>query len=290
MRNFVIEINNYAKNFDEDFIIIPQNGQELITDNGEKNGVVYTDYINAFEATGRESMFYGYYNDDEITPEEDKQYLLNLCLLCKQNDIVVLSTDYCSTQSKMDNSFVLNNQNGFISFAADQRNLNNIPDYPTPVYNENSEDILTISDAKNFLYIINSENYKTKQDFINDVSKTNYDAIIMDLFHNEDEFTLSEIEQLKTKLNGGKRLVICYMSIGEAEDYRYYWQNDWKEGNPVWLEKENPDWNGNFKVRYWNDDWKSIIYGNENSYLKRIINAGFDGTYLDIIDAFEFYE
>lgn len=124
-----------------------------------------------------------------------------------------------------------------------------------------------------------------------DMSSTNYDLLIIDLFFNEQlAFTATEINQLKTKANGGKRLVISYMSIGEAENYRYYWQPDWSSNKPSWLDKENPDWAGNYKVNYWNQDWQSIIYGNDNSYLKRILNADFDGVYLDIIDAFEFYE
>ena len=52
----------------------------------------------------------------------------------------------------------------------------------------------------------------------------------------------------------------------------------------------NPNWAGNYKVKYWNSDWQNIIYGNDNSYLKKIINTNFDGVYLDIIDAFEYYE
>ena len=36
--------------------------------------------------------------------------------------------------------------------------------------------------------------------------------------------------------------------------------------------------------------WQNIIYGNESSYLTKIIEAGFDGVYRDIIDAFEYYE
>jgi len=97
-------------------------------------------------------------------------------------------------------------------------------------------------------------------------------------------------EQLKKKANGGKRLVICYMSIGEAEDYRYYWNADWVNNPPEWLDGENPDWPGNYKVKYWHTDWQNIIYGNNSSYLKKILDAGFDGVYLDIIEAFEYYE
>jgi cysteinyl-tRNA synthetase len=113
----------------------------------------------------------------------------------------------------------------------------------------------------------------------------------MDLFFNDNvEFTAAEITQLKSKANGGSRLVISYMSIGEAENYRYYWDASWNTNSPAWLDQENPDWAGNFKVKYWEEAWQSIIFGNDNSYLKKITNAGFDGVYLDIIDGFEYYE
>lgn len=80
------------------------------------------------------------------------------------------------------------------------------------------------------------------------------------------------------------------MSIGEAEDYRFYWKNEWKTNPPVWLGEENPDWEGNYKVWYWEKEWQNIIISDPDSYLQRILNAGFDGVYLDIIDAFEYFE
>jgi cysteinyl-tRNA synthetase len=177
MRGFVINLKTYAKSYNSNFIIIPQNGQELITDNGEADGIPQTTYLQAIDATGRESMFWGYYNDDEATPQDDKQHLLGLCLLCEQNNIKVLATDYCSSHSKIDNSYQINEQHGFISFAADQRDLNNIPSYPELPHNVNSDDITGISQAKNFLYLINSEHFNTKQDFIAAVSATGYDVI-----------------------------------------------------------------------------------------------------------------
>lgn len=36
--------------------------------------------------------------------------------------------------------------------------------------------------------------------------------------------------------------------------------------------------------------WQQIINGNDQSYAKMILNAGFVGVYLDLIDAFEYYE
>jgi cysteinyl-tRNA synthetase len=110
----------------------------------------------------------------------------------------------------------------------------------------------------------------------------------MDMFFGEGtEFTAAGINQLKNKANGGKRLVISYMSIGEAEDYRYYWQPGWEVGDPFFIEKENPEWEGNYKVRYWEKEWQDIIFGTESSYLNKILDADFDGVYLDIIEAFE---
>ena len=113
-------------------------------------------------------------------------------------------------------------------------------------------------------------------------SAKNYDVIIMDLFYNGEELSSSEALSLKVKANGGTRLIIAYMSIGEAEDYRFYWQTVWETNPPSWLAEENPEWAGNYKVRYWMNDWQNIIYGNDGSYVRKIVDTGFDGVYLDV--------
>ncbi len=290
MRNFVIGISEYSKGINPNFIVIPQNGQELVTSNGEEDGYPHTSYLEAIDGVGREDLFYGYNNDNEATPISERNYMILFLDVCLANNVSVLVTDYCWTQSKMDDSYAKNNAKGYISFAAPSRELDIIPNYPANPYNENADDINLLGDAKNFLYLLNPENFDSRDDFVNAVSQTNYDAIIMDFFFDDEEFTSAQINSLKYKANGGRRLVISYMSIGEAEDYRYYWQNSWNNNPPKWIEEENPDWEGNYKVRYWESEWQAIIYGNNNSYVKKILDAGFDGVYLDIIDAFEYFE
>lgn len=275
----------YAKNIDPDFLIVPQNGQEILTTNSDPDGPLATDYIDAIDAVGREDLFYGYTGDDKATPAADRDFLISLCDVAKDNGKLVMVTDYCSTHSKMDDSYDQNDAKGYVSFAADHRELNNIPAYPAAIHNVNENDITSASDVKNFLYLINPE-FSTKQQFIEAVQATNYDLVLVDLYFNEEELTAADIESLKTKANGGSRLVICYMSIGEAEDYRYYWNG--LDKNLICL--ENPNWKGNFAVKYWEADWKSVIYGNEQSYLKKILDAGFNGVYLDIIEAYETFE
>jgi cysteinyl-tRNA synthetase, unknown class len=96
-----------------------------------------------------------------------------------------------------------------------------------------------------------------------------------------DRYTKSEIDVLH---QSGKEL-ISYLSIGEAEDYRYYYQTSWENNPPSWLGKDNPDWPGNTKVQYWNAEWQQYMIG----YLDKIIDSGFDGVYLDIIDGFDYW-
>jgi cysteinyl-tRNA synthetase len=97
------------------------------------------------------------------------------------------------------------------------------------------------------------------------------------------------IENLKHS-PGGEKIVLCYMSIGQAEDYRFYWQREWYESPPTWLDEPDPDWAGDYWVRYWDPEWQAIIYGSPESYLDRILDLGFDGVYLDRVDTYVYYE
>ena len=122
------------------------------------------------------------------------------------------------------------------------------------------------------------------------VGATNYDVLILDAFYDDTILTSAEVTALQAKGNGGARLVIAYMSIGEAEDYRFYWDPSYEVGNPDWIYEENVDFPGNFKVDYSNADWQEILFGSAEGYLDQIIDAGFDGVYLDLIDAYEYFE
>jgi len=88
---------------------------------------------------------------------------------------------------------------------------------------------------------------------------------------------------------GGLKIVLCYMSIGQAESYRWYYQPEWGQNPPEWMGETDPVW-GDRWVRYWHPEWQAIIYGSPASYLDRIIELGFDGVYLDRVDAYWYYQ
>jgi len=168
MRNFVIGISKYAKSVNSKFAVIPQNGIPLVTVDGENTGAPNTAYINAIDGNGQEDLYYGYDNDDEPTSTRVTNDLRSFLDISKKNGKKILVTDYCSTPSNMTRSYQVNGANGYISFAADQRGLNNIPAFPARINNENANVITLLSQAKNFLYLINTHIRQTNLIVISD--------------------------------------------------------------------------------------------------------------------------
>ena len=167
-----------------------------------------------------------------------------------------------------------------------------MPAYPATPYHAHAGDVTGLAAARNFLYLINPGPWDDdRTGFLDTLRATRHDLMVVDLFFNDGTaLTSAEVQSLRTKSGGGRRRVICYFSIGEAEDYRYYWQTAWETNPPDWLLGENPDWPGNYKVRYWDPDWQAILLEGSGSYLEQIMAAGFDGVYLDLVDAFEPFE
>ncbi|MBU1699344.1 MAG: hypothetical protein KJ831_04280, partial [Candidatus Eisenbacteria bacterium] len=68
MRNFVEKISAESKRIDVSFEIIPQNGHELLTENGGADGAISAVYLASINGIGREDLFYGYNADNTATP------------------------------------------------------------------------------------------------------------------------------------------------------------------------------------------------------------------------------
>lgn len=85
---------------------------------------------------------------------------------------------------------------------------------------------------------------------------------------------------LKKKANGGKRAVLAYISVGESEDYRADVKG---KGKKSWATNKSTGWAGNKVVKYWDPEWKRIV----KARVRKAMAAGYDGVYLDRIDAYE---
>jgi len=135
--------------------------------------------------------------------------------------------------------------------------------------------------------------YQLQHPTVAEIASSPFDLVVIDYSQDgstDSRFTKRQVTRMQRKPDGNRRLVIAYMSIGEAEPYRFYWKKGWRPGSPEWLLKPNPDWPDNYRVAYWHPDWQRIIFGSPGSYLDQIIDAGFDGVYLDIVDGYENFE
>lgn len=279
MQEVIINISNYARSYDSDFIIIPQNGIELAFNNTEPNNGQNSAYMSAINGFGVEELFYnGIYS-------LDNERLLMLQQLKVSKKIMV--SEYVTDNSNSSDAINRNYNEEFICFPRINNNYH-YSQIPDSVTHSNTANITNLSYAQNYLYLISTDNYSSKQNMISAISATNFDVVLIDLFFNGIEFTPDEVNQLKTKANGGQRLVISYINIGSAENFRYYWKKDWGLHHPLWIKKKYNGYKDEFWVEFWEMDWQDIIYGNDNSYMKKIINAGFDGAYLDNVEAYYF--
>jgi cysteinyl-tRNA synthetase len=142
-----------------------------------------------------------------------------------------------------------------------------------------------------------------ERESVDRLDATEYDMLVVEPGFNFSEFpydTEYMVTQLKTKPNGDERILIAYIDIGQAEDFRDYWlanqtssTDNWQAptkvsaGNPDFIVSTDPDgWAGNYPVAYWHPDWKKLWVGN-GGIIERLADYGFDGIYLDWVEAYD---
>ncbi len=186
----------------------------------------------------------------------NSKYLISIAFLCG----AMLAG--CGGAEKLPSSGVI---------AFDRDNWANQP-YVCPQHS------LTWNDVNDWYYQLQNMDYA-------DLADTRYDLIVMDSEPNT-PLNRNVIDRIRCA-GDGEKLVLAYLPIGKAEDFRSYWQSDWTFGNPSWLAAPNGGWPGEFIVRYWDEDWKDIIMGSPESRLDVILAAGFDGIVLDGVDVYQ---
>ena len=147
---------------------------------------------------------------------------------------------------------------------------------------------------KTFGYVLQADSLnKNRAEAVKALATCDRDLLVLDANFTGGKggaWTRTELASIRAARTG--RRIVAYLSIGEAGDYRDYWRNDWVRsgqhmpGAPAWLCAPNPDWKGNYRVKYWHAEWQGIML----RALDGIVAADFDGVYLDIVDGFEFFE
>ncbi|MBX7199829.1 MAG: endo alpha-1,4 polygalactosaminidase [Rhodospirillaceae bacterium] len=210
----------------------------------------------------------------------------DLAAMMKQG-LKMLSVDHCADAAQASAALQAAVRMGVVAHIDLDANatFDRIPTArPSP---ENSGNVEGLADARNMLVMLDSKAYGSKEEWVAALSATNYDVIITDAFY-KGNLPLSKdaIHSLKFKQMGARRLVLARLSLGYAEDERYYWQRDWKIGAPSWIQARVPGKPGSYVVEFWNPAWKAIV----GKYFAGIMDLGFDGVVLDGVEAYRRYE
>lgn len=134
------------------------------------------------------------------------------------------------------------------------------------------------------------------------LASATHDLLVIDSSRdgsNAGRFLIDEVSRMKDGM-GGRSVLVSYISIGEASDFRDYWRKEWTiHGEardvltakaPDWLGPVNPDWPESRKVRFWDEEWQNTMFNDRKTGdVDTIVKSGFDAAYLDIVDAYYFW-
>ena len=299
MRNLVRRISAFTRRLNRNFTVVTQGGLDLL----EKVDAVdatrrapASTYIRAIDGVIVRGLNYrpplpG--KTETKTEDKVKNELLRLADLAKRRGLKIWVTDYAPDAKTASESFSLNKAKGFVPMAVSNAlfSFDSLPRFPSRPINENPKNVTGLKSVRNFAILTDSAGYDSQEDFVLAMSGTNFDAIVVDVFHRgRTPLSKRSVQGLKFKKLGAKRLVLAYVNVGEAESYRYYWKPDWREGSPRFISAPtlgNPD---KYNVRYWDPAWQDLVTNTPNSYIYGAFTQGFDGIVLDGVDSFHFHE
>jgi cysteinyl-tRNA synthetase len=300
MREYVIALSRWAKSYRSDFSIIAMNALELTefleTTLFAARGTAEParNYLRALDGLMIEAPFYGFENYGEPTNAEETKYILGYLERLKFEGLQYLIVDYTQTWADMQKARQQLSGMDALYYGAPPpgMQLSSLAKVPNSPIGSNPHVVDNLRQSKNYAMVLDSSPYGTKHAYIDALLATNYDTLIIDPFHRGTiPLTYDDMNRLRYKKTGTPRTLMAYLNIATAETYRYYWQSNWRTGNPSFLSEGNllARWGQEHHVHYWSREWQSIIYGSENSYLGNIMKLGFDGVVLAGLDEYAWW-
>ncbi len=301
MRIWIETISKNARSFNPNFMVVVEDGLPLISKPDP------LDDTQLFPARGYISAIDGILQHDLIkflepperpadAPKEDptitdaRERMATDAETSEIMGVSVLNVEYAKDPKAIDDFYRSGNKRGFTTYVGQTKLLGRIPKHPKYAYNANPQSLDKITQAKNYIYIAHSQGFGTSSDFVQALSMTNYDVVITSVFHGRTPLTPQEVNRLKYKKLGARRLVFAEMDMSSAATYHYYWQPEWEMGSPDFISvphRTDPD---RYRTKYWDPEWQAVISGDTNSYLYGILAQGFDGVVLKGTDAWRYFE
>ena len=295
LRNAILRAARYARETKPGFPISVLNGSGLLAKPKENDEIVKVParaFQSGIDALFQDGLFYGRPTFNKPRPKENHELLMRDLNFAKDARIPIFSIEYAKDAKAVGDALRKGFEEGVIIGISNQpRGLQNmLPRLQSQPPRENGNSVLSLKDVRNFILIRDSGGFGSEAEYAFRMKDTNYDLVVTGVFHDRRPLSKRAVETLKYKKLGARRLVFALMDIGSAAAYRYYWQDDWREGSPEFIAAPFPNDPDRYFVNYWDPEWQRIMFGNTDSYLYGVIAQGFDGVVIEGGDGYRFFE
>lgn len=297
MRGLIQSIATYGRSLNPGFVVIAKDGLELVG----KPDPLDPDRVFPARAFGRaiDGIMESELLDETVTTPEGKlDPRLQEALARRQADLAraadmqlnIFALEYATEPAAIDKAYTQMSAKGYVPYVAPSPDLDRMPDHPRSAFSANPGFVDAAKAAENFIYLSSAQSFGTTNDYVRAIRNTNYDMVVVDVFAGGVPLTVQQVDLLKYKKLGSRRLVLAQIDVSSAAAFQYFWQPGWGPGNPPFIYapiRSDPDRN---RVIYWDAGWHQILYGDTNSYVYGVHAQGFDGVVLTGVDAWRFYE
>lgn len=304
MRNLLIALSRYGKSRNPNFQILAHEGQYLLDKslweyhldsyNQIRRSPVAVDDVSFLAKETPDSEDEKTKNIFRYTDAVDgivvnNHYCQNLPLhnLIKVLQLPVISIEQCENDKSIDNAITqsFSDKYPIYPFIDTEEAFRNI--YHQLIINETADNIHNISQARNISFLIEDDLFDSRYQMLQDIRRSNYDIIVIrPVFHNQKAFTKEEVDAMKFKQNGARRLILALYNLSELSKDDYLWKKNWDKNRPNWLTAKSSVNPNAYITKYWLPEWKKIAA----HYFKSIVDTEYDGVFLTGLENHNYFE
>ncbi len=286
MRTFIERLSTYAREQNRNFSIIIRDANELVIKRDVQDENIISPartLMHSIDGVMFDGLFVGHRVIGQPPPPEVDAVNKDRLARIKRAGLNVFSIEFAADRAAVDKALADADKLGVVTTVVPRTTdeLTGVPNYPKRPHNENPNNILSVQDIKNFVYISDPAAFGRQDQFALSLQGTNFDLVIVDPFSGREPLSKRAVETLKYKKLGAKRMVFARMDLGTAASYRYYWQPNWREGSPSWIGAPYPGDPDRYFVDFWSPGWQNLMFGNPQSFVYGLIAQGYDGVLLE---------
>jgi endo-alpha-1,4-polygalactosaminidase (GH114 family) len=296
MRRFVQASAAFVRSHRADFAVVAEGGLDLLVKQDETDRLKTAParaYMQALDGILVPGLFF----DDPAKPGAEPtpqrlQRRLALLENARAQRLKIMTVDFVQGADDAEEAIRRASEIGAIPFPSPLpiERINALPRFPARPYRENGESVVSFPGVRNFMIMSDSRPFGREDEYALKMHDTNFDAVIVAVFHGRLPLSRQAVETLKYKKLGSRRLVLARVDLASISAGSFFWKPNWREGSPNFIDAPvagDPD---RHRIQYWRPAWQQIVNGGPDSYLYGVIAQGFDGVMLAGLDAWYHFD